>query len=166
MATRAATIDAPPSAVWPWVVQMGFPSYRAGWYTPYWLDRLLWRTRARSSDVIVPELQELKPGDTVPDSIDWSAYFVVREVEPPSRLVLHSTVHKIKPIRTVDFVWAFVLEPLDRDRTRLLVRARANYTPAWAGLVVEPLIWLGDVVNVTVMLRGIRQRVETAARRS
>ena len=34
-ATMAATIDAPPSRVWPWLVQMG--TDRAGWYS--W-DRL------------------------------------------------------------------------------------------------------------------------------
>jgi hypothetical protein len=30
-ATRAITIDAPPEAVWPWLVQLGYR--RAGWYT-------------------------------------------------------------------------------------------------------------------------------------
>ena len=29
--TRGITIDAPPEAVWPWLVQMGFD--RGGWYT-------------------------------------------------------------------------------------------------------------------------------------
>ena len=32
VATRALTIDAPPSAVWPWLAQMG-PSPRGGAYT-------------------------------------------------------------------------------------------------------------------------------------
>jgi hypothetical protein len=30
-ATRAITIDAPPEAVWPWIVQVGYG--RAGWYS-------------------------------------------------------------------------------------------------------------------------------------
>ena len=68
--TRAITIDAPPDAVWPWVVQMGFPSHRAGWYTPHWLDGQMWRIEARSADRIVPELQQLAVGDRVPDSED------------------------------------------------------------------------------------------------
>jgi hypothetical protein len=48
--TRGITINAPPERVWPWIVQMGFPSLRAGWYTPHWLDRLTFgiRNRART----------------------------------------------------------------------------------------------------------------------
>ena len=53
VSTRGITIGAPPSAVWPWIVQMGYPAYRAGWYTPYWLDRLQWGITDRSSDVTV-----------------------------------------------------------------------------------------------------------------
>ena len=55
--TRAITIPAPREDVWPWIVQMGFPTHRAGWYTPHWLDRLMWHITARSADRIVPELQ-------------------------------------------------------------------------------------------------------------
>src|SRR4051812_32309969 len=75
--TRATTIHAPPEEVWPWIVQMGFPAYRAGWYTPHWLDRLQWGIDERSSEEIRPELQTLRIGDRVPDSLDWSVYFTV-----------------------------------------------------------------------------------------
>ena len=75
--TRAITIAAPPEQVWPWIVQMGFPSQRAGWYTPHWLDRLTFGIKQRSADRIVPELQQLAVGDRVPDSDDWSAFFTV-----------------------------------------------------------------------------------------
>src|SRR6476659_8635122 len=57
--TRAITVDAAPQDVWPWLVQMGFPTHRAGWYTPYWLDHAMWGIDARSSERIVPELQSL-----------------------------------------------------------------------------------------------------------
>ena len=57
-ATRAVTIEVAPGGVWPWLVQMGFPTHRAGWYTPYRLDRLLFGIRARSADRVLPELQE------------------------------------------------------------------------------------------------------------
>jgi hypothetical protein len=42
VATRAITIDAPPSAVWPWIAQMG-PSPRGGAYTYDWIDVLAFR---------------------------------------------------------------------------------------------------------------------------
>ena len=56
------------AAVWRWLVQMGYPTHRAGWYTPYWMDRPILGIRAHSADHIVPELQSLSPGDRVPDS--------------------------------------------------------------------------------------------------
>ncbi|HMK92079.1 MAG TPA: SRPBCC family protein [Thermoleophilia bacterium] len=160
--TRGITIDAPPAAVWPWIVQMGYPSHRAGWYTPHWLDELMWGERPRSADTVVPELQDLQVGDRVPDSDDWSVFYVVDQVEPGSHLVLHSTSHNVGPIETIDFSWAFALLPVagDAGATRLLVRARVAYTPALLYPLVETVIGLGDWVNVSVMLRGIRERAE------
>ena len=75
--TRAITIDASPDDVWPWIVQMGFPSHRAGWYTPPWLDRLTFGIEQSSADEIRSDLQNLEPGDYVPDSDDGSTYFTV-----------------------------------------------------------------------------------------
>jgi hypothetical protein len=158
--TRAITIDAAPSAVWPWVVQMGYPTFRAGWYTPHWLDELMWGERPRSADTIVPELQDLKVGDKVPDSADFRMYYTVDEIVADRHLVLHSTRHVVPPLRCVDFSWVFVLLPVDGDRTRLLVRARVAYEPVWPYPLVEAVVGLGDFVNVTVMLRGIRGRAE------
>jgi hypothetical protein len=158
--TRGITIDAPPRSVWPWLVQMGFPAHRAGWYTPHWLDRLMWRIGERSSDRVRPELQGLATGDPVPDSRDWSVYFTVAELVPERALVLHSTRHLLKPARAVDFTWAFILRPVGAGRSRLLIRARARYEPAWAALVLEPLIGPGDALNASVMLRGIKARAE------
>jgi hypothetical protein len=54
-----------------------------------------------------------------------------------------------------------VLVPLPEERTRLLVRARVAYTPVWPSPLVEAIVGLGDFLNVTVMLRGIRSRVAT-----
>ena len=140
--TRAITIDAPVEAVWPWIVQMGFPTHRAGWYTPYVLDRLTFGIWERSAEELRPELQHLEVGDRVPDSADWSVYFTVAQIDAPCALVLHSTRHVIKPIRTIDFSWAFVLRECQGGRTRLLIRARATYTPGrarpFAELVLGP----------------------------
>ena len=72
-------IDAPPDAVWPWLVQMGYN--RAGWYSYDLVDM-----KGASVDTIVPELQHLAVGDLVPNSPDTS--FVVRALEPGRALVL------------------------------------------------------------------------------
>ena len=60
-ATRAITINAPPSAVWPWIAQMG-PSPRGGAYTYDWIENLL-GLNMHSVDHVLPEFQHPKVGD-------------------------------------------------------------------------------------------------------
>jgi hypothetical protein len=63
---HAITIDAPPLAVWPWIVQIG--DGRAGSYTHEWVAGCsssgTWE--GRSATRIHPELQDLQVGDLVP----------------------------------------------------------------------------------------------------
>ena len=61
--SRAITIDAPPDAIWPWLVQMG--SGRGGAYTYDWIENLL-GLNMHSADEILPEFQDLKAGDQLP----------------------------------------------------------------------------------------------------
>ena len=56
-ATMAVTIDAPPSRVWPWLVQMG--TDRGGWYSWDRLDNF----GRRSAETIHPEWQQIAVGD-------------------------------------------------------------------------------------------------------
>jgi hypothetical protein len=58
--TRAVTINAPPAAVWPWLVQAG--GGRAGFYSNDLLDNL----GRSSATIIVPALQDLEVGQWVP----------------------------------------------------------------------------------------------------
>jgi hypothetical protein len=160
--TRGITIDAAPEAIWPWLAQMGFPAHRGGWYTPHVLDLLTFGIRQRSADEIVDELQRVEVGDRIPDSADGSVFFTVAEVDPPHVLVLHSTRHVLKPIRTIDFSWAFVVrEGPTVGQSRLFIRARARYSPRWARLFAEFVIGPADFVNAGGMLRGIKRRVES-----
>src|SRR5262245_50438264 len=53
VSTRVVEIDAPPAAVWPWLVQMG-PG-RGGAYTYDWLERRL-GVPIENTNRIVPEL--------------------------------------------------------------------------------------------------------------
>src|SRR3982751_6650713 len=63
VATRAITIDAPRSAVWPWIAQMG-PSPRGGAYTYDWIENLL-GLNMHSADRVLPEYQHPALGDTL-----------------------------------------------------------------------------------------------------
>ena len=57
--TRGITIDAPPDAVWPWLVQMGFG--RGGWYSYDQLDM-----GGTSAVTLNPEWATLATGDIMP----------------------------------------------------------------------------------------------------
>jgi hypothetical protein len=61
--TRAITIDAPASAVWPWLAQMG-PAPRGGAYTYDWIENLL-GLDMHSADRVLPEFQHPRVGDTI-----------------------------------------------------------------------------------------------------
>lgn len=112
---HAVTIDAPPTAVWPWLVQMGW--HRGGWYTARWIDRLLFRANWPSTDRIIPELQNLAIGDFIPDGApETGCGLIVECLEPQRLLVLHSSSHLPRSWRshgmaTLDWSWAFVLHP-------------------------------------------------------
>jgi hypothetical protein len=150
--TRVITIDAPPLAIWPWLVQMG-PRPRAGAYTYDWIERLL-GIDIENSDRILPEFQHLEPGEEIGDP-NKNAGIVVREVDPPHALVL-----QWRPARST---WAFVLEP-EGDRTRLISRNRIPgggiAFRAGMTLFMEP----GSLVMELKMLQGIKQRAERLAR--
>ena len=163
---HAITIPAPSDRVWPWLVQVGW--HRAGWYTPYWVDRLLFPANWPSSARLVPDLQRpLQVGDHIPDGPPGTAWFVVEQVEPGHLLVLHSTTHVPASWRArlgaaIDWTWTFALENSGDERTRLLVRTRARTTPWWlAGMYVAAIV-PADYLMATGMLEGIRRRVSAS----
>ena len=59
LSTRAIGIAAPPSSVWPWLVQMG--SGRGGAYTYDWIEKLL-GLDMHSVDEVLPQYQDLAVG--------------------------------------------------------------------------------------------------------
>ena len=62
VSTRAIDIDAPPTAVWPWLAQMG-PSPRGGAYTYDWIENLL-GLNMHSTGRVLPEFQHPQVGET------------------------------------------------------------------------------------------------------
>jgi len=80
--THAITIDAPPEAVWPWIIQLG--SGRAGWYAYDRIDN----GGVLSAHRIVPKLQHVAVGDVMPALPGSRNAFIVSEVVPERALVL------------------------------------------------------------------------------
>jgi len=183
--TRGLTIDAPPSRVWPWLVQMGFG--RAGWYS---YDRV--DLAGRSSDRIVPEWQPISVGDTMPTHPGGG--LVVKTVEPERALVLYldnaivqswtarATEHPegngktpanlaaagalMNAAQPPEFAasWAFVLEPVGEERTRLIERFRVRFseTKPWKRYAL-PIMGFGVFVMMRKQMLGIRERAEREA---
>ncbi|MFL6099428.1 MAG: hypothetical protein ACJ71T_05690 [Actinomycetales bacterium] len=161
---HAITIDVAADQVWPWLTQMGW--HRAGWYTPRWVDRLLFPGNWPSAQFLDPGLvRDLRPGDTMADGPPGTAGFVVQEAQPPYLLVLHSTTHLPPHWRErygarLSWSWTFRLQPVDEGRTRLLVRTRGRVHPGWLDIAYRAFVTPADGVMATAMLRGLKGRVE------
>jgi hypothetical protein len=161
---HAATIDAPPERVWPWLTQMGW--HRAGYYIPEWVDRLLFPGNLPSLDHLDSALvRDLVVGDTVPDGPPGTAWYEVVGVDAPHSLVLRSTSH-LPPGwaerygARIDWTWSIRLTALPGDRTRLQLRVRGRTAPWWVSALYAAAIVPADFVMARGMLRGIKQRVE------
>jgi hypothetical protein len=166
--TMAVTIDAPPSAVWPWLVQMGCD--RAGWYS---LDRLD-NGGVPSAEQIHPEWQRLEVGERIAATPSASLFFEVAAVEPQRFLALRAPLDMTggqfdpagpRPAAYVDLIWAFRLEELEGGRTRLVTSQYESAQPRLVHAIVKFLLW--EPVH-WVMQRGqfenIKRRAEAASR--
>lgn len=150
--TRAVTIDAPPWAVWPWLVQVGCG--RAGFYSDDLLDNL-----GRPSARYV--------------RLDWQPLEVGQWVSMSPTTPNETTAFKVDGFsdeewllwRKPDSTWSWVLHDLGDGRTRLVARVHALYDwsrPATA-LFGVLLMELGDFAMMRRMLLGIKERAEALA---
>ena len=153
---HAITIRAPADSIWPWIAQIG--QDRAGFYTYDWLERAF-GADIRNVNRIVPEWQQLEPGDFVravqPNylggvfgrNLGWS----VTQVEPGRGMVLRK--------------WgAFVVEPVDSMSARLHIRTRGRGVPTLAGIPMTPIALLilepAHFIMERGMMLGIKKRAE------
>jgi hypothetical protein len=148
-ATRAITIGARPSEVWPWLTQVGYG--RAGFYSYDLLDNL----GRPSATTVMPQWQQAGLGDLAAPMASHptpGTSFRVADAEPQAHLVW------AKP----DSTWAWTLASLAPDRTRLVTRLRQKYQPTPAGLLTVILAEFGDFAMMRKMLLGIKARAETS----
>jgi hypothetical protein len=85
--TRAVTIRAPASQVWPWIAQIG--QGRSGFYSYDFLENLI-GCDIRSADRVVPEWQDVKVGDQV--RLAPQVALPVAAIEPGRSLVLRGGI--------------------------------------------------------------------------
>ena len=147
VATRAITIDAPASAVWPWLAQMG-PAPRGGAYTYGWIENLL-GLNMHSVDRVLTEYQEPQLGDGFGYGANAMSFASRARARPRNRSA------------DGNWVWTFVLEERD-GRTRLISRNRfrlPRLRDKIGTIPMEP----ASLVMERKMLYGIKQRAERLA---
>jgi hypothetical protein len=145
IATRAITINAPASAVWPWLAQMG-PSPRGGAYTYDWIENLL-GLNMHSADRVLPEYQHPQVGNTLGYGKNRMRF---ERVEPQRVLAMRS--------EDGNWVWSFVLTE-HNGTTRLISRNRFRLPSLTAKIGMVPME-PGSLVMERKMLHGIKQRAE------
>jgi proline iminopeptidase len=167
--TMAITIDAPPSAVWPWLMQMGCD--RAGFYS--W-DRLDNGGRPSATE-IRPEWQDLDVGDRMLCTPNGRYWFQVKRLESERLLVLRSSIdvrtHRPfdpagpRPRYFVDGVWSFVLKEVPDGKTRLVVRSFGAARPQLL-LGAANLLFMdpAHVVMQVRQLQNLKRRAESPLR--
>ncbi|KAB1198871.1 hypothetical protein GJR99_00700 [Haloferax sp. MBLA0078] len=152
--TMVISIDAPPEDIWPWLRQLG--QGRGGFYSYEWAENLV-GLDIHNADEIIDEYQDISIGDTVrlgPDN-----HLEVAAISAERALVLKT------PNQPPWWVWSFVLDPVSETETRLVVRSRIRLPDNPVARVASQLVL--DPVSFVMtrgMLRGIKERVESAGR--
>src|SRR5450631_2754957 len=141
--TRAITIDAPPHAIWPWLVQMG--SGRGGAYTYDWIENIF-GLGMHSADEILPQFQDVKVGDELP--LGNGPQMRVEVFDPERVLTIR--------VEDGNWVWIFALFPED-GTTRLVSRNRIAMPGASKPSRLLTMLFMepGSLVMERRMLRGI-----------
>jgi protein-S-isoprenylcysteine O-methyltransferase Ste14 len=154
--TQAVTIDAPPEAVWPWLVQVGYR--RAGWYNIDAINRLAGKDYffegGCSADRIIPELQGLKEGDSInlAGPVGFEVYSLVKE-----RTLLIGSAGNSSPAKAS---WIFNLTPSSDSRTRLVVRFRTDFQGGFGVFLANDIVNFlgGAMLQQQAMFTGLSRR--------
>jgi hypothetical protein len=142
--TRAISIDAPPDAVFPWLLQIGYG--RGGWYSYDWIDN----DGRPSIGRIDPGLQQLLVGDRIEMVPGMGP--IVREIELDHHIVCSGETDS----------WCVLVEPQPDGTTRLISRWRQDWPMRLATSVWIALADPGAFMMEQKMLRTIRDLAEDA----
>lgn len=161
--TMAITIHAKPAATWPWLAQIG--QGRGGFYSYEWIENLM-GAAIHNADRIHPEWQ-LKVGDLVRLYHEGGGPppYQIATIEPGQALILGHPLDKASNSGAAwADSWSFILQPIDQQNTRLIMRMRTSpELPSYVHVinyVFEP----GYFIMFRGMLLGIKQRAEHANR--
>ncbi len=145
-ATRGVTVNAPPEAIYLWIVQIGVT--RAGWYSYDLLDNL-GRPSARQ---LMPEHQQIYSGQLIPMSPDGKYGIYVKEFRENEWILWND--------KEGDTTWFWGVYPDGEKRTRLVTRIRIKYHWNSPTALFNLLIEFCDWFMMRKCLLGIKERAE------
>jgi hypothetical protein len=165
--TKAVTINAPPEAIYPWLLQLGVD--RGGMYSYLWVENWLLRLNVQNTDEIRPEWQGLQVGDfvrfTPPEyALNPGPGFYVMALEPNRVLIGCFGMENERPqTPCVSPTWQFVLAAQPAGSTRLILRGRTPATDAALATATGKLFHSFAFYMERKMLLEIKERAEMAA---
>lgn len=153
--TLTATINKPPSAIWPWIAQMGLN--KAGFYSYTWLENIF-GCRLHNADQINPEWQKPQPGEYEPvcasaeekNMKGWTIHNVI----PGEALVYKSSTDS-------SWMMGFYIDSISDNKSRLITRMR-YITPKKFWFYIADKVWMewAHCIMQRGSLSGIKQRAE------
>lgn len=170
---HAITINAPAAAIWPWLVQIG--QGRSGFYSYELLENMI-GCKMKNADEIIPDLQHLEVGDSIPMHPTMGSPYKVAAIEPNRTLVLllrvdmqtgntFELIGKI-PEKYQNSSWVFFLDEHSDGTTRLISRSRNDWNDSLGNTLFFGIFGPFTLEMDRKMLLGIKERSEAAATRS
>jgi hypothetical protein len=155
MTTIAITIDKPPSAIWPWIVQMGLN--KGGFYSYTWLENMF-GCKLHNANTIHPEWQNTREGDIEP------VCSAALKKQMPGWVVVtlipnEAFVYKI----TSDSTWTmgYYIDSINTSQSRLITRMRYNSRKTFWDQIVDK-VWMewAHCIMQRGSITGIKERSE------
>lgn len=150
-------VESPPSLVWRYLMQLGCD--RGGWYSIDSLDH----DGVPSTNYLVDGWERRQVGDKLSATPKGDEFFNVYNVEFEKYFVIGGQTQRAGG--PFAMTWAFILEPIGDDATRLITRARMKSSPKWLefamGQIVYPPV---HGLMSRVQLSNIKKSAERDAR--
>ena len=164
--TRAVTINASLSTVWPWLAQLG--QDRGGFYSYDLLENAI-GCEMPTDDVLRPEQQQWSLGDRLwmypPDKAGGIGFATLRHYEPGHALGFGTRLAGTPLSQPENASWSFVAIPIDARTTRVIVRGRGAPRTSLALLAFDRIVF--EPIHFVMerrMLIGLKQLAETGIR--
>ena len=158
--TLGIGIDAPPEAVWPWIVQIG--QGRGGFYTYPTLENMVGCKITNTTEVL-PDHQHPAVGENIylfPDAPPLR----MEIVDPPNAWVLMGAPNEAgsEEVWGVSS-WQFIVKPDGNGGSRFFSRSRYDYAPNWKSRLMFGRFPLEPISFV--MLRKMMLEIKRLAER-